>query len=114
MAGFIINAMSQEREAAHERGTVAEVARPETQPPPRYAVLMLNDDFTPMDFVVEVLTRFFAMDLEKATQIMLHVHTRGQAVCGTYSRDVAESKAGQVNEYARVNQHPLLCRVEKA
>ncbi len=106
--------MSQERDAAQERGTVAEVARPETQPPSRYAVLMLNDDFTPMDFVVEVLTRFFAMDLEKATQIMLHVHTRGQAVCGVYTRDVAESKAGQVNEYARLEQHPLLCRVEKA
>ncbi len=75
---------------------------------------MLNDDFTPMEFVVEVLTRFFAMDMEKATQVMLHVHTRGQAVCGIFSRDVAESKATQVNEYSRVNQHPLLCRVEKA
>lgn len=93
---------------------MAEAARPEVAPPPLWSVLMLNDDFTPMEFVVEVLTRFFAMDMEKATQVMLHVHTRGQAVCGVFSRDVAESKATQVNEYARVNQHPLLCRVEKA
>jgi len=103
-----------QRETGRELGTVAEAARPEVAPPPLWSVLMLNDDFTPMEFVVEVLTRFFAMDMEKATQVMLHVHTRGQAVCGVFSRDVAESKATQVNEYARVNQHPLLCRVEKA
>ena len=99
---------------AQDHGTVVAPARPAMAKPPQYTVLLLNDDFTPMDFVVDVLTRFFAMDLEKATQIMLHVHTRGQAVCGVYTRDVAESKAGQVNEYARLEQHPLLCRVEKA
>ena len=106
--------MSQERDTAQERGTVAEVARPETQPPSRYAVLMLNDDFTPMDFVVDVLIQFFSMRLEAATQVMLHVHTRGRGVCGVYTREIAESKVAQVNDYARMHQHPLLCTMEQA
>ena len=89
-------------------------SKPETARPPLYSVLLLNDDYTPMDFVVDVLMRFFAMNLEKATQVMLHVHTRGRGVCGVFTRDVAESKVAQVNEYARVNQHPLLCTMEKA
>ena len=66
------------------------------------------------DFVVEVLMRFFPLDVEKATQIMLHVHTRGRGVCGVFTREVAESKVAQVNEYSRLNQHPLLCTMEKA
>ena len=68
---------------------------------------------TPMEFVVEVLEQFFGMDREKATQIMLHVHTRGRGVCGVFTREVAESKVTQVNEYSRQNQHPLLCTMEK-
>jgi ATP-dependent Clp protease adaptor protein ClpS len=82
--------------------------------PPLYTVVLLNDDFTPMDFVVEVLQVFFALNREKATQIMLHVHTRGKGVCGVYTREVAESKVTQVNEFSRMHQHPLLCSMEKA
>ena len=88
--------------------------RPKTKRPSLYKVLLLNDDYTPMDFVVLVLQQFFAMDIEKATQVMLHVHTRGRGVCGVYTREVAESKVSQVNEYARMSQHPLLCTMEKA
>ena len=91
-----------------------ESARPQLKPPPMYKVIILNDDYTPMEFVVEVLERFFAMDRENATRIMLHVHTRGRGVCGIYTRDVAETKAAQVNEYARRHQHPLLCTIEAA
>ena len=78
-----------------------------------YQVVMLNDDFTPMDFVIEVLTTFFSMDLEKASQIMLAVHTQGKAVCGVYTKDVAETKAAMVIEFSKNNQHPLMCDVQK-
>ena len=101
-----------EREGQH--GLAVETAKPETARPPLYQVLLINDDFTPMDFVVEVLQQFFGMDRQKATQIMLHVHTRGRGVCGVFTREVAESKVTQVNEFARQNQHPLLCTMEKA
>ena len=89
-------------------------ANPRLKRPPLYKVFLLNDDFTPMDFVVEVLQVFFALNREKATQIMLHVHTRGKGVCGIYTREVAESKVTQVNEFSRIHQHPLLCSMEKA
>ena len=79
-----------------------------------YTVLLLNDDYPPMDFVVDVLIQFFSMNLERATQVMLHVHTRGRGVCGLYTREIAESRVAQVNEYARMNQHPLLCTMERA
>ena len=95
-------------------GDVIEKTTPVLKEPDQWRVLLLNDDYTPMDFVVDVLMRFFAMNLEKATQVMLHVHTRGRGVCGVFTRDVAESKVAQVNEYARLNQHPLLCTMEKA
>lgn len=91
-----------------------ETARPKLKRPPLYRVIMLNDDYTPMEFVVEVLEMYFGMDREKATQVMLTVHTKGRAVCGIYSRDVAETKAAQVNEYARESQHPLLCEIDRA
>ena len=87
-------------------------AKPELKRPPLYKVVMLNDDYTPMDFVVEVLETFFAMTREKATRVMLTVHTEGKAVCGVFTRDIAETKAAQVNQYARENQHPLLCEIE--
>ena len=90
-----------------------EQARPRLKEPPVYKVLILNDDYTPMDFVVHILERFFSMNSEKATQIMLHVHTRGMGVCGVYSRDVAETKVHIVNEYAREQHHPLLCTMEE-
>ena len=89
-------------------------ARPEVRPPPLYRVLLLNDDYTPMDFVVEVLRLFFGMNREKATQVMMHVHTRGRGVCGVFSREVAETKVSQVNDFSRSHQHPLLCTMEQA
>jgi ATP-dependent Clp protease adaptor protein ClpS len=97
-----------------QQGLAVETSRPEVAPPPMYSVLLLNDDYTPMDFVVDVLMRFFALNIENATQVMLHVHTRGRGVCGVFTREIAESKVSQVNEYARLKQHPLLCTMEKA
>lgn len=101
-------------ETHHDHGVLLEPARPEVAPPPMYQVMLLNDDYTPMDFVVTVLQHFFSMDLDQATQVMLHVHTRGRGVCGVFTREVAESKVAQVNEFSRMNQHPLLCTMEKA
>jgi len=89
-------------------------ARPRLQRPPLHKVIMLNDDFTPMEFVIHVLEIFFDMDAEKATQIMLTVHTKGAAVCGLYPKDIAETKAEYVMEYAKEHQHPLMCQVDKA
>lgn len=106
--------MANHHEHDHEHGVAVETSKPELARPPLYSVMLLNDDYTPMDFVVEVLMRFFSMNLEKATQVMLHVHTRGRGVCGVFTREIAESKVAQVNEYARMNQHPLLCTMEKA
>ena len=106
--------MPTERDHEHEHGLAVETAKPELARPPLYSVLLLNDDYTPMDFVIDVLMRFFPLNLENATQIMLHVHTRGRGVCGQYTREIAESKVAQVNEYSRMHQHPLLCTMEKA
>ena len=93
-------------------GIAVQEEKPKLKKPPLYKVIMLNDDYTPMEFVVEILERFFYMNREKATHVMLTVHTKGKAVCGVYSRDVAETKAAQVNQYARQNEHPLLCEIE--
>lgn len=82
-------------------------------PPPMYQVILHNDDYTPMEFVVEVLQKFFSMGIEKATEVMLAVHYQGKAVCATYTAEVAETKVMMVNKYARDNQHPLLCTLEK-
>ncbi|WP_250460786.1 ATP-dependent Clp protease adapter ClpS [Microbulbifer litoralis] len=89
-----------------------EEARPKLKRPPMYKVVMLNDDYTPMDFVVETLEMFFGVNRERATQLMLQVHTQGKAICGVYTRDIAETKAAQVNQFARDHQHPLLCEIE--
>jgi len=88
-------------------------ARPKTRKPAMYKVLMLNDDYTPMEFVVHVLERFFQKNREEATQIMLHVHRRGVGVCGVFTYEVAETKVTQVMDLARQNQHPLQCTIEK-
>ena len=93
---------------------VATRTRPKTKKPSNYKVLMLNDDYTPMEFVVLVLQRFFSMSIEDATRVMLHVHQRGVGVCGIFSYEVAETKVAQVIDYARQNQHPLQCTLEKA
>ena len=87
-------------------------AKPKLKQPPMYKVILLNDDFTPMEFVVEVLQVFFGMNREKATQVMLAVHTTGKAVCGIFTKDVAETKSAQVNLYAQENQHPLVSDIE--
>ena len=87
--------------------------RPKTKRPSLYKVLMLNDDYTPMEFVVHVLERFFSKNREEATRIMLHVHQRGVGVCGVYTYEVAETKVTQVMDLARQNQHPLQCTIEK-
>jgi ATP-dependent Clp protease adaptor protein ClpS len=89
-------------------------AKPQLKRPPLYKVILLNDDFTPMDFVVEILTDFFSMSEERATQVMLQVHTQGVGVCGTYTKDVAETKVHIVNEYSREHHHPLMCAMEEA
>ena len=95
-------------------GLVLEEVKPKLKKPPLFKVVLLNDDYTPMEFVIEVLEIFFLMNREKATQVMLMVHTKGKGVCGIYTRDVAETKSTQVNEYARRYEHPLLCQVETA
>ena len=87
--------------------------RPKTKRPNLYRVLLLNDDYTPMEFVVQVLERFFSKPHEEAVKIMLHVHQRGVGVCGVYTYEVAETKVTQVIDYARKNQHPLQCTLEK-
>ena len=81
--------------------------------PPMYKILLLNDDFTPMEFVIEVLKIFFSMNQEQATQIMLKVHTEGVGLCGVYTSDIASTKVNQVVEFARKNQHPLRCVMEE-
>ena len=99
-----------------EEEQVGDIALQEEEllaPPPLYQVIMFDDDFTPMEFVVEVLELLFSMNQENATQIMLAVHTKGKAACGTYTKDVAETKVAQVIQYARENQHPLLCEVQQ-
>jgi len=93
---------------------VATKARAKSKKPSQYKVLLLNDDYTPMEFVVMVLKRFFRMDLEQATRVMLHVHQRGVGVCGIFPYEVAETKVNQVMDFARDNQHPLQCTLEKA
>jgi ATP-dependent Clp protease adaptor protein ClpS len=93
--------------------TVLEAKRVKTKPPPMFKVMILNDDYTPMDFVVIVLQKFFALGREKAMQIMLKVHREGMGVCGVYSRDVAATKVDQVRSYAKQHQHPLQCMMEE-
>lgn len=99
------------------RGTgvgIATRTKAATQKPSLYKVLLLNDDYTPMEFVVLVLKRFFNMDIDEATRVMLHVHQKGVGVCGTFSYEVAETKVTQVMDFARKNEHPLQCTLEKA
>ncbi len=93
---------------------IATKTRAKPKKPSQYKVLMLNDDYTPMEFVVMVLKRFFRMDMEQATRVMLHVHQRGVGVCGIFPYEVAETKVNQVMDFARENQHPLQCTLEKA
>lgn len=95
-------------------GVATAEAKPKLKKPPMYKVIILNDDYTPMEFVVLVLKRYFTMDLEQATRVMLQVHQKGVGVCGIFPYEVAETKVNQVMDFARQNQHPLQCTLEKA
>lgn len=95
-----------------ESGVATAEAKPELKRPPMYKVILLNDDYTPMEFVVHILEKFFSMNREKATQIMLTVHTEGAATVGIFPRDIAETKSEQVNNYAQENNHPLMSTIE--
>lgn len=99
---------------AHHRdtGIALQEAQPKLKKPPLYRVVMLNDDYTPMEFVVHVLEKFFNMNRPTATRVMLEVHTQGKGVCGIFTHEIAETKVAQVNTYARDNEHPLLCTLE--
>ncbi len=101
-----------DRDPEWEGDVAVAESKPELKPPQMYKVVLLNDDYTPMEFVVEILETFFYMSREKATQVMLTVHTQGKGVCGIFTKDIAETKAAQVNQYARESQHPLLAEIE--
>lgn len=102
------------RMATHKQSEfIVEAERTSTKPPPLYKVLLLNDDFTPMEFVVIVLQQFFGMDRERAMRVMLQVHTEGSGVCGVFPKDVATTKVEQVVSFARQHQHPLACVMEE-
>jgi ATP-dependent Clp protease adaptor protein ClpS len=97
-----------------ERGLALAEAEPAVKVPPLYRVLLINDDYTPMEFVVEILERFFGMDRPNATRVMLEVHMRGKGICGVFTFEIAETKVSQVTSYSREHQHPLLCTLEEA
>lgn len=104
--------MSDRRESNREDDIAVQESKPKLEKPRLYKVLLLNDDYTPMEFVVILLEKFFAKQREQAVQIMLHVHQKGVGVCGVYPRDIAETKVNQVLDFARDHQHPLQCTME--
>lgn len=115
MIELIIKATGGEEdplEPGRDTGVLEAPVEPKIKKPPLYRVVLLNDDYTPMEFVVEVLQSFFGLGREKATQVMLAVHTQGKATCGIFPRDIAETKSAQVNQYAQENQHPLISEIE--
>jgi ATP-dependent Clp protease adaptor protein ClpS len=107
-----LNIQLHEQDDQQQHDTDVMLAPPELKQPPLYAVVVLNDDYTPMDFVIEILQEYFSLDLDRATQVMLTVHHTGKGIAGIYPRDIAETKASQVNNYARSQGHPLLCQIE--
>ncbi len=113
---FPIRAAEGDDDSRQGGGQVAIATKTRAKPkkPSQYKVLLLNDDYTPMEFVVIVLKRFFRMDMEEATRVMLHVHQKGVGVCGIFPYEVAETKVNQVMDFAKQNQHPLQCTLEKA
>ncbi|MEM7501391.1 MAG: ATP-dependent Clp protease adapter ClpS [Pseudomonadota bacterium] len=98
----------------YDSGTAVEEQRPKLKRPPLYRVILVNDDYTPMEFVVEILQSVFGMERTKATRVMLEVHTKGKGVCGVYTYEIAETKVAQVTGIAQQQQHPLLCEMEEA
>lgn len=105
MAGQFLDEVLENRPMVQE-------AKPKLKEPRKYKVILLNDDYTPMEFVVEILTLFFGLSHLKATEIMLEVHHKGKGICGVFTRDIAETKAAQVNAYSQNQEHPLLCEIE--
>ena len=108
--------MSEEQfgqEVNGDHGLAVEEARPKLKRPSLYRVVLLNDDYTPMDFVIQVLQKIFSMDQSNATRVMLQVHTEGKGICGVYTYEIAETKVVQVTGLAQQNQHPLLCTMEE-
>ena len=105
--------MSEKTGHHPDESLIVQEAKPKLKRPPLFKVILINDDYTPMEFVVHVLEVFFSLDRETATRIMLEVHTRGKGICGIYTHEIAETKVSQVNCYSRENQHPLLCTMEK-
>jgi ATP-dependent Clp protease adaptor protein ClpS len=106
--------MPNEETSRPDGGTLVAEAAPKVKQPPLFQVILLNDDYTPMEFVVDVLERFFGLNRPNATRVMLEVHTRGKGVCGVFTHEIAETKVAQVTTYARDNQHPLMCTLEEA
>ena len=113
MESHLIIRNQSDEDIDHDSSLMVQESRPDVEEPKRYRVILVNDDFTPMEFVVEILRLFFNLDEESATRVMLNVHTKGKGVCGVFSKDIAETKVVMVNEFARENEHPLLCRMEK-
>jgi ATP-dependent Clp protease adaptor protein ClpS len=97
----------------NDQGLAVQPVKPKLKKPPMYKVILLNDDFTPMGFVIDILMQFFGMQEDVATRVMLQIHTQGVGVCGTYTKEVAETKVFIVNQYSRDHQHPLLCSMEE-
>ena len=106
--------MADHPEHIHDAAVTTQEAKPKIKRPPLYNVVLLNDAFTPMEFVVHILEYFFLLPREKAVRVMLQVHTEGKGVCGTFSREIAEIKVTNVNDYSRESQHPLMCVMEYA
>jgi ATP-dependent Clp protease adaptor protein ClpS len=106
--------MPNDETSRPDGGTVVAEQAPKVKQPPLFQVVLLNDDYTPMEFVVDVLERFFSLNRNNATRIMLEVHTRGKGVCGVFTYEIAETKVAQVTTYARDNHHPLMCTLEQA
>ena len=106
--------MSDKDHSSGDGDIAVQEAKPKLKRPPLYTVVLLNDDYTPMEFVVHILEQFFGMSREKAVRVMLTVHTQGKGVCGVFSREIAETKVALVNDYSRENNHPLLCTMEYA
>ena len=105
--------MPEKTDNQSEGSLALQEAKPKLKRPPLYKVILINDDYTPMEFVVHILEIFFSRDRETATRIMLEVHTLGKGICGVYTHEIAESKVSQVNDYSRDNEHPLMCTMEK-
>jgi len=103
-----------QQESHVSRELAVEEARPKLKQPPLYRVVLINDDYTPMEFVVDILESVFGMERTRATQVMLEVHTRGKGICGVYNYEIAETKVAQVMSIAKQHQHPLLCTMEES